>query len=65
LKSNRFGQAIFLAGAIALVFGAAVLLPTALFSGMFAFQLLVAVAFVSGVALVLTGMYLMPNDISG
>jgi len=34
-KSNSFRQALFLAGAIALVFGAAVLLPIALFSEVF------------------------------
>lgn len=64
MKSNSLGQTLFLAGAIALVFGAAVLLPVALFSGMFTFQLLAAVDLVSGAALVLTGAYLMPNDIS-
>jgi hypothetical protein len=64
LKSNSVGQALFLAGAIALVFGAAVLLPIALYSEMFMFQLFVAVTFASGAALILAGAYLIPNDIS-
>jgi hypothetical protein len=65
LKSNSFGQALLLAGSIALVFGAAVLLPIALFTGMFFFQSLVAIAFASGAVLIFTGAYLLPNDISG
>ena len=65
LKSNSFGQALSLAGAIALVFGVAVLLPIALFSGISTCQLLTAVTLGSGAALVLAGMYLIPNDISG
>jgi hypothetical protein len=65
LKSNSFGQALFLAGSIALVFGAAVLLPIALYTGVYFFQLLVAVALASGVVLIFAGAYLIPNDISG
>ena len=65
LKSNSFGHALFLAGSIALVFGAAVLLPIALFTMLFFFQLLVAVAFASGAVLIFAGAYLLPNDISG
>jgi len=65
LKSISFGQALFLAGSIALVFGAAVLLPVALFTGTFFFQLLVVIAFASGAVLIFAGAYLLPNDISG
>ena len=65
MKSNSFGQALFLAGSIAIVFGAAVLLPIALFTGMFFFQLLLAIAFASGAVLIFAGAYLIPNDISG
>ena len=63
VKSNSYGQSLFLGGAIALVFGVAVLLPIAVFTQIFMFLLLDAIDLALGVALIALGAYLIPNDI--